>query len=93
MLEKIEKEKKRAADNKCMIEARGELLMNIRAALQNMSSMLVCVKAAKSIGKGKDRRKSAKEADEMKVNDKKKEKEKGRAGMCDDPIETDGNEF
>ncbi|OXU30933.1 hypothetical protein TSAR_013161 [Trichomalopsis sarcophagae] len=95
MLEKIEAEKKREADNNSLIETRGELLMNIRAALQNMSSMLVCVKAAKSAGKGKDSRKAARELDdkvEIKADDRaKKDIEKEREKRtCDDPIETDG---
>lgn len=91
MLEKIEAEKKREADNKSLTETRGELLMSIRAALQNMSSTLVCVKAAKSTGKGKDSKKAARELDdkvEIRADDKvKKETEKR---TCDDPIETDG---
>lgn len=97
MLEKIEAEKKREADNNSLIETRGELLMNIRAALQNMSSMLVCIKAAKSVGKVKDGKKTARPLEdkvEIKADDKaKQEKEKEKEKRtCDDPVETDGDQ-
>ena len=44
ILEQIEIEKKREKDLKEQITAHGELLTNIRAALQNMNTMLICVK-------------------------------------------------
>lgn len=43
-MEQIEIEKKREKDLKEKITAHGELLTNIRAALQNMNMMLLCVK-------------------------------------------------
>ena len=43
-MEQIEIEKKREKDLKEQITAHGELLTNIRAALQNMNTMLLCVK-------------------------------------------------
>ncbi|KAJ8664714.1 hypothetical protein QAD02_006376 [Eretmocerus hayati] len=48
MREKMKDEKQRQVDNKNMIEARGELLMTIRAALQSVSSVLVCIPADKT---------------------------------------------
>ncbi|KYQ47988.1 hypothetical protein ALC60_12947 [Trachymyrmex zeteki] len=44
VVEQIEIEKKREKDLKEKITAHGELLTNIRAALQNMNMMLLCVK-------------------------------------------------
>ncbi|KYN27066.1 hypothetical protein ALC57_03408 [Trachymyrmex cornetzi] len=44
ILEHIEIEKKREKDLKEQITVHGELLTNIRAALQNMNTMLLCVK-------------------------------------------------
>ncbi|XP_024893294.1 uncharacterized protein LOC112468388 [Temnothorax curvispinosus] len=49
MLEQIELEKKREKDLKDQIKAHGELLTNIRAALQSMNTMLLCVRHS---GKG-----------------------------------------
>ncbi|XP_024947549.1 uncharacterized protein LOC107274516 [Cephus cinctus] len=51
MLDQIETQKKREADFKNMRKIRGELLMNIRAAMQNMVSMLVYIKRGKSVKK------------------------------------------
>lgn len=45
MLEDLETQKKREIDFKKMRKFRGELLMNIRAALQNMDEMLICVQS------------------------------------------------
>ncbi|XP_067214857.1 outer dynein arm-docking complex subunit 3-like [Linepithema humile] len=55
ILEQIEIEKKREKDLKEQKKICGELLTNIRAALQNMNTMLLCikhsVKGAKKLGK------------------------------------------
>ena len=91
MLEKIEEEKKREADNKSLIKSRGELLMNIRAALQNMSSILVCVKASNKI-KLKDGKKHSKEAEDIAEEEDAQKTEKDKK-VCDDPIETEGTNF
>lgn len=44
MLEQIAMQKKRELEKKNVKKEHGELLMDIRAALQNMVAMLVCVK-------------------------------------------------
>lgn len=49
ILEQIEIEKKREKDTKEQIKDHGELLTNIRAALQSMNTMLLCMKYS---GKG-----------------------------------------
>lgn len=49
LLEQIAVQKKRELDRKNSKKERGELLMDIRAALQNMVAMLVCVKRGNRI--------------------------------------------
>ncbi|XP_017893227.1 uncharacterized protein LOC108632883 [Ceratina calcarata] len=49
LLEQIAVQKKRELDRKNSKKERGELLMEIRAALQNMVAMLVCVKRGNRI--------------------------------------------
>lgn len=44
MLEQIEIEKKREKDLKELKKTRGDLFTNIRAALQSMNTILLCVK-------------------------------------------------
>ncbi|CAD1470412.1 unnamed protein product [Heterotrigona itama] len=44
LLERIAMQKKRELERKNLKKERGELLMDVRAALQNMVAMLVCVK-------------------------------------------------
>ncbi|KAK2582345.1 hypothetical protein KPH14_004681 [Odynerus spinipes] len=56
MLEEIEVQKKREADFKELRRIHGELSMKIRAALQNMLLMLVCIKRGGKAGKRDDRR-------------------------------------
>lgn len=51
IVEQIEIEKKHEEDVKKQIKAHGELLTNIRAALQNMNIMLLCVRPGKGIPK------------------------------------------
>lgn len=51
MLEQIEIEKKREKDLKEQKKTRGELITNIRAALQNMNMMLLCIKHSIKIAK------------------------------------------
>ncbi|XP_014218834.1 uncharacterized protein LOC106647092 [Copidosoma floridanum] len=82
MLEKIEQEKKREAESNNMAENRGELLMKIMMALQNMGSMLVCVKPAK-MGKSKDKRSSMDPVEENEDGDDLPTK------TCEEPMETD----
>ncbi|XP_058793179.1 uncharacterized protein LOC131665347 [Phymastichus coffea] len=99
MLDKIKEEKKRLKDNNEMIKSRGELLMNIRVALQSMSSMLICVNpaTAKPYGKVKEKR-TAKEAREAKEREAKEAEEQLEANseddkskkVCGDTIETEG---
>lgn len=48
----MKEQKKRELDFKNMHKVRGELLMNIRAALQNMNEMLICVEAKSMRSKG-----------------------------------------
>lgn len=67
-MEHIEIEKKREKDLKKQIKAHGELLTNIRAALQSMYTMLLCVK-----NNGKVMKKPTKDGNKkelMVVNDK-----------------------
>jgi len=67
-LEQIEIEKKRENDMKEQIQAHGELLTNIRAALQSMYTMLLCFKYS-----GKGAKKLVKEGNKkesMIINDK-----------------------
>ncbi|XP_012261634.2 myosin-9-like isoform X1 [Athalia rosae] len=52
MLEELEAQRKREIDMKNMRKVRGELLMNIRAALQNMNEMLTCVQSKSMKSKG-----------------------------------------
>ena len=91
MLEKLEDERKRERDNKQMIESRGELLMGIRAALQNLAAMLMCIKAAKG-GKGKRGASAAKEAEKHEEKEEPGEKLKKhlKEGECDDSVDPDG---
>lgn len=91
MVEKIAEEKKRLEDNKIMIESRGELLTNIRAALQNMSSMMVCVNpaTAKPYGKTKDSKRSKTAEVEEKTTPTSEDDDKTKK-VCGDPIEQEG---
>lgn len=63
-MDHIEIEKKREKDLKEQIKAHGELLTNIRAVLQSMNTMLLCVKysgkgpAVRKIIKNEDKRES-----------------------------------
>lgn len=49
MLEQIAMQKKRELEKKNVKKEHGELLMDIRAALQNMVAMLVCVKRGNKV--------------------------------------------
>lgn len=49
LLEQIAMQKKRELERKNSKKERGELLMDIRAALQNMVAMLICVKRGNKI--------------------------------------------
>lgn len=51
MLEQIETEKKREEDLKEQKKTRGELFTNIRAALQNINTMLLCIKYSTKVAK------------------------------------------
>ncbi|CAL1687248.1 unnamed protein product [Lasius platythorax] len=51
ILEQIEAEKKREKDLKEQKKTRGELFTNIRAALQNMNMMLLCIKHSTKIAR------------------------------------------
>lgn len=62
-MDHIEIEKKREKDFKEQIKTYGELLTNIRAALQSMNTILLCVKysgkgPARKIIKNEDKRES-----------------------------------
>lgn len=73
MLDEIEVQKKRQIEYKNLRKARGELLMNVRAAFQNMLAMLYSVKETAT---GKAMKKGAKELIEKKsVKDKTKGEE------------------
>ncbi|XP_003708513.2 uncharacterized protein LOC100878388 isoform X2 [Megachile rotundata] len=61
LLEQIAIQKKRQLDHQNLKKERGELLMDIRAALQNMVAMLVCVRR----GGGKVPKKPTDEMDEQ----------------------------
>ncbi|XP_060832891.1 synaptonemal complex protein 1 [Bombus pascuorum] len=49
LLEQIAMQKKRELERKNLKKERGELLMDIRAALQNMVAMLICVKRGNKV--------------------------------------------
>lgn len=66
-MEHIEIEKKREKDLKEQIKTHGELLTNIKAALQSMNTMLLCVKYS---GKGPTRKNRNEEKRESINNDK-----------------------
>lgn len=51
MLEQIETEKKREKDLKEQKKTRGELFINVKAALQNINTMLFCIKYSTKIAK------------------------------------------
>lgn len=51
MLEQIEIEKKREKDLKEQKKTRGELFINVRAALQNINAMLLSIKYSTKIAK------------------------------------------
>ncbi|XP_043285792.1 LOW QUALITY PROTEIN: uncharacterized protein [Venturia canescens] len=66
MLREIENQKRRESDYRTMRKSRGKLLVEIRAALQNMLGMLICVEeqASKRAKKEKDSEKTKKDKKE-----------------------------
>ncbi|XP_012287307.1 uncharacterized protein LOC105703465 [Orussus abietinus] len=96
MLQEIEEQKKRERELKDLRKVRGELLMKIRAALQNMATMLVFVKVDPKLGKNvpkdsgrKQDKKRAKEEDKEKEENEKVEKMEGEGPQLE-KMETDG---
>ncbi|XP_077265541.1 uncharacterized protein LOC143899261 [Temnothorax americanus] len=89
VLEQIELEKKREKDHKDQIKAHGESLTNIRAALQSMNTMLLCVRhsgkgAAKKPGKNGNKK-------EPIVNDREDVEERDVLAEIEG-MDTDGEE-
>jgi hypothetical protein len=83
MLEKINEEKIRIEKNNNIVDAQGKLLMNIRAALQNIASMIMCIKPSKSFPKVKDGVKGSKEVEEI-------EPKEPEINECEVPVENEG---
>ncbi|XP_011495182.1 PREDICTED: uncharacterized protein LOC105360091 [Ceratosolen solmsi marchali] len=86
MLDKIEKEKDRINKNNSLIDTNGKQLMNIRVALQNIASMIMCAKVTKPPVKSKCL-KEVKEVDESEVKD---EEENENKNECEEPVENEG---
>ena len=59
MLEKMKLQKIRWEDYTEMRKVRGELLINIRAALQNMADMLIIVEDQENVKKGSEETETA----------------------------------
>lgn len=69
MLDEIINQNKRELDYKKLRKTRGELIINIKAGLQNMIGLLIHIKPGKSINTNK---KTTKDHDKKKKNKKKK---------------------
>lgn len=89
-MEQIEIEKKREKDLKELKRVRGELLTNVRAALQSMSTMLFCVKQS---GKS-PKRAGAKEGNKgiPKESDDKEDAEERDTLLDFEEMDTDGTQ-
>ena len=81
MLEQIEEQKKRESEYTKLRKSRGELMMNIRAAIQNMLAMLVPITATETMKVGKKTQKE--------TIDKKLAQEKSKKGQ----VEKDEGKF
>lgn len=84
-MEQIEIEKKREKDLKEQIKAHGELLTNIRAALQSMNMMLLRVKH-----NGKGPKKLVKDGKESQIITDKEDAEEGDVLVEVKEMDTDG---
>ncbi|XP_046434409.1 uncharacterized protein LOC124186613 [Neodiprion fabricii] len=85
MLEEIEVQRKREIDFKNLRKVRGELLMNIRAALQNMNEMLTCVKSRtiKSKSQKSDDDKKGKLSEEQRIEDELQDADEPEIGKTE----------
>ncbi|XP_046750581.1 uncharacterized protein LOC124413838 [Diprion similis] len=85
MLEELEVQKKREIDFKNMRKVRGELLMNIRAALQNMNEMLTCVRSRsiKSKSQKADDDKKGKLSEEQRLQDELQDADEPQIGKTE----------
>lgn len=86
MLEQIAMQKKRELEKKNVKKEHGELLMDIRAALQNMVAMLVCVKRGNKVPTKKPTEELDKKIDipmmeKMETDSKMKRGGGGRGGV------------
>ncbi|XP_046628203.1 uncharacterized protein LOC124309030 [Neodiprion virginianus] len=85
MLEELEVQRKREIDFKNLRKVRGELLMNIRAALQNMNEMLTCVKSRtiKSKSQKSDDDKKGKLSEEQRIEDELQDADEPEIGKTE----------